>query len=265
VANHRKRNTLIGTIAAGLVFVVAAFFAGAFNSLGGKTVDRVVRAAEPSKAGNRLPLSIAVETNQAKTTTRASEWSAPETVPKPTFGGSQSCSTLNSWGSGEPRASAADPVYQITLTGDADVSVVIHRVWPKLVKKEPMPPGWMTLSCPQGGPLDAISAVLDLKSPDATTYEDANGRPLPRLAYSLTRGEAGVFYTQVFNGGGQGRITWDVMLDVTVGNRSQTVNVNEMALKGKHFVTTALCGTRYFEYGGYGKWIDGGPSPSCEA
>jgi hypothetical protein len=201
VSSHRKRNTLIGTIAAALLFVVGAFFTGAFSSLGEKSVDRVVRAGGPSKAGNGLPLFIATETNQAKTQVNPTVWTAPLTVPKPTFGGSGVCYTINAWGAGEPKANAANPAYRVTLTGDAAVNVVIHRVRPKVIKKEPMPPGWMTLSCPAGGEFGAISAALDLNNPDATEYTAADGRPLSRLAYSLTRGEAGVFDIHAFNDG----------------------------------------------------------------
>jgi hypothetical protein len=263
VPSHRRRNTLLSTLAAALVLLASAFFTGAFSHLGEKAADRAVQYGGPSTADNRLPVAVAVDTNQAETNPMALGWTAPQTVPKPTFGRTGDCSTLNSWGAGEPRAYMSNPVYRITLTGDAAVSVVVHRVWPKVVKKEPMPFGWMTLSCPGAGPLSHVGANLNLENPDATYYFSGDGQSLSRLAYSLTRGEAGVFYVYVFNGSGSGRITWDVMLDVTVGSKSQTVNVNETALKGQHFVTTADCGTRSFSWGHSG-WVDEGLRAPCK-
>jgi hypothetical protein len=55
------------------------------------------------------------------------------------------------------------------------------------------------------------------------------------------------------------------LLDVTVGNRSLTINVNETALKGKHFVTTAMCGTRRFVWDDPGPgWGDNGFNAPCK-
>jgi hypothetical protein len=137
--------------------------------------------------------------------------------------------------------------------------VVIQRIWPKVITREPMPIGWYNVFCPQGGDLNITTATMDFDNPEGTEYS-RDHQLVQQFAYSLQPGEAGVFHAQVSNLEGNNKVTWDLMIDLTVGSKSVTVNANKVALGGKHFVTGSTCGTRSIEWR-FGRWKESPINP----
>jgi len=257
MGRHRARLTIGGIVAAVGLFAVAGFFTGIFESFGEKAADRSIGLL-PSTAPSEhlsaspktpaIPVDIQLETDRTKFQVRPSQWSVPGNTTLPTF--NAGCFEIDAWAKSIPDANELDPVYRVTMTGTSDAQVVIHRVWAKIVSRAPMPPGWLTLSCPQGGSIGSISASLKLSDPSATTYADENDKQIPRLTYSLARGEAGVFYVQVFNDTEDKlQTTWDLMIDLTVGSKSLSLNLNSLKLGGKHFQQNSSCNTTGYEAG----------------
>lgn len=257
MGRHRARLTIGGIVAAIGLFALAGFFTGIFESFGEKAADRgigLLPSAAPSgplstsPKSPAVPIDIQLETDRTKFQVRPSQWSVPGNTTLPKF--NAGCFEIDEWAKSIPDANELSPVYRVTMTGTSDAQVVIHRVWAKIVSRAPMPPGWLTLSCPQGGSIGSISASLKLSDPSATTYADENDEQIPRLTYSLARGEAGVFYVQVFNHAEDKlQTTWDLMIDLTVGSKSLSLNLNSLKLDGKHFQQNSSCNTTGYEAG----------------
>jgi hypothetical protein len=145
---------------------------------------------------------------------------------------------------------------EVSLTGSAPINVIVHRLGSEIISHSPMPTGWNSYLCGGGGMLPDPTASMDLNNPAATVY-GTNGTRVDHFAYALAPGEAGVFYVQASNSG-RDRLTWDLTVDVTVGNESQTLNLNRLALHGRHFVTATACGTsmKSDSYDGYtSRWL----------
>jgi hypothetical protein len=124
-----------------------------------------------------------------------------------------------------------------------------------------MPAGFRLIGCPTGGISEYVSAEISLEHPEATTYHDRQGVKLSALAYSLKPGEAGVFFVQEFSHTRRSQTIWDLMLEVTAGGKSETIDVNQEKLGGKHFVSAPSCGIDQYTWV-VTEWIDSGVT-SC--
>ena len=208
-----------------------------------------------------LPIAVNLETDPSKINKpRPGSWAVPNDVPLPVFQGFAGCSRLDAWAVKQPMAVESDKVFRITVTGRADEAVVIHGVTPKIVSQSPMPKNWRMLTCPIGDQLNEVNATVDLEHPTGTTYADATGRSMEHLDYSLAKGEAAVFYVQLF--GGTDQVTmWDILLDISVGATSSTLDLNEIALQGKHFESSTSCGIPTLEYSG--SWTQVSDGTGC--
>jgi hypothetical protein len=265
VVSHRKTLTVGATAVAVATFVAAAFFTGFFGALGGSTADKIVGRAPASTTSEGpgptkspgLPVDIHVETDMDALPVAPKIWTVPRDAALPKYTGD--CYSLDAWGQQQTRAMPTEQALRLTLTGHTPTDVVVHRVWAKVIDRDAMPSDQLSLVCASGGPIDTITAFVPLVQGQKTTYADLHGE-YPHLAYSLEQGEAGVFLVRAHNLSRNDVVTWDLMVEFTVGSRREVVNINETRLAGKHFVTSTACGTERRVWAP-GQWVSEGPAP----
>ncbi len=241
MAKHASPATVKASLLACGAFVVLSFFTGAFSDLAARVNG--VLAGRLHQVDRTPAVVFSVEDDVSKTGGPSNRWVAPGSSELQTFSGD--CRGFDTWAKGKPGAQPVDPLIGVTLTGASDVHVVVQRVRAKIVSTSAPAAGRLLLSCGEGGPLNVVTATVSLQNPDAPTqYVDASGRPLRHLAYSLARDEAAFFVVEHAEDPLPADMTWDLLVDYTVGEKTFTANLNEMHLDGRHFDSPSPCGRR---------------------